>query len=759
MDNSTLIYNAVQRVYRNAIVALIRERLTGRLGDSAPASLRELFGKKNKETGRTYWESIKEAAEERRSGGTGELSTPILDEFDLLGVEHFYTVFEKFFLELCSHKQDANKKEQNQARQVLTGWMKQIKNVRDPVAHPVSADINYEDSLQTLYCARKVLDFCGLPDSSSRILALQKRLLGGVAEVDEKILTDLPPEDEVVMHFIGRHPELAALNNWLNNTTSRRWALSGEGGSGKSAIAYAFGRSVSSRSDHGLEAILWISAKRRRFVEGATLLVDRPDFTDKASSIDAILRFFGESMDERDGEDHVLKLLSEFPTLLIVDDIDTVQGEGEDAIQFLMMSIPEHTGSKVLFTSRRQLFGLGNVTTQVHGMSSGDFEDFVKSRCELMGLDTNLVLTVKQPLLEATDGLPLFVEDLLRLAQTGIGVERAIGLWAEKRGAEARKYAIQREYEKLDDDAKHVLLALAIHGHVRHDDLCKALDWRHDRLLGALQQLHKLFLLPIEKSGKAEVLALNNNTRVLVRELLQGSDAFRRTERMLNAAAGRLVTKRTENEEVSRVLRRAGLLAAQYRFEQAEDELLHVSEKFPGRADILARLAWIQKKNRDFAAARMNFKRAHELGCDQTDAYWHWSDMEASIEEWDASSSAAELGLTKFPDDKGLNFRFGYALHRRGRELIHDGLDGTKSCLTAIDVLEKARKLQILVPRNHSLQQQIYRAMCLTFESMDDGKSLSRHFRLWEKDCPQDPYLKDEYERLRLKYPQFLNAK
>ena len=755
MDNTTILFNAIQRTYRNAVVGLIREKLTGRFGAGAIDQIKDQFTKKNPETGKTYWETIKEAALERRSGGTGELATGIRDEFELLGVEHFFNVFEQHFDDLCPRHAEKSKKEKNQARQVLTTWMKQIKNVRDPVSHPITEDIGYDDSTNVLFCARKILDFCELPEASTQILRLQRTLLGGFSNIGDKILVVLPPADEVVMDFVGRHRELAALSEWLTNGTSKRWALSGEGGKGKSAIAFAFGRSVGCRDDQGIDAVLWMSAKRRRFLEGTAILVDRPDFQDKNSAIRTIINLYG-APDTSASEESALSLLSDFPALLIVDDIDTLEADGEDAIQFLVMTVPERTKSKVLITSRRAMFGMSNLTTQVLGLSQADGEEFIRSRCDLMGIPTAPVLAVKDRLLEVTDASPLFVEDLLRLSQSGFEIDKAIGLWAGKRGTEARKYAIQREFDQLDEDAKQVLLALTANGPCGSEVLCRGLDWSEDRLLSAMQQLRKMFLMPTQRvSGSAQVLALNQNTQILVKEVFGETEAYRRTERLIKAASGALTTKRSEDQRVDRILRGARLLVHQLRADEAEVEVQEAIKTLLPRHSLYATLAWIQKKRKDFASARMNFKRAHDLGSDEADNYWHWSDMEAVNKEWNASARAAELGLQKYKDDQGLLFRLGYALHRQGKELILEGdsTQGSKLCRRAHDILERARRLGDSEGRNYSLRSQIYRAMALNLEALDDSELLSSHLALWKKECPGDNYLTGEYQRLRQKYP------
>jgi hypothetical protein len=374
-----------------------------------------------------------------------------------------------------------------------------------------------------------------------------------------------------------------------------------------------------------------------------------------------------------------------------------------------------------------------------------------------MGLEAAHVLARKGPLLEVTDSSPLFIEDLIRLAQSGIGIDKAIGLWADKRGSEARNYAIQREYDQLADDAKQVLLALTIQGPCRVEDLCRGLDWSDERLSDATQQLRKMFLMPSRNTAaEPDNLALNRNTQTLVRDVFNGTEAFRRTERLMNAARGALRTKRSEDEHVAAVLRRAALLVKQWRAKEAEAELQVEVEKYPGRADLLGTLAWTQKKCGDFAAARMNFRRSHELGCNQCDTYWHWSHMEAQNEEWKASADAAELGIEKVGPEQGLLFRLGYALHRQGRELILEGDDGHKLCRRGQEVLERARNLRDSEHRNYSLRSEINRAIVLNLEALDEGELLARHFARWQNECPGDSDCESEYQRLRKSYPQFL---
>src|SRR5205807_2607345 len=91
----------------------------------------------------------------------------------------------------------------------------------------------------------------------------------------------------------------------------------------------------------------------------------------------------GQSLERR--RTRVLELLDQFPALLIVDDVDSLEGEGENAIEFFTLFMPQ-TKSKVLFTSRRVVFGMANTTTHVGGFNDSDAERFIFSRGQALEL-------------------------------------------------------------------------------------------------------------------------------------------------------------------------------------------------------------------------------------------------------------------------------------------------------------------------------------------------------------------------------------
>src|SRR5262245_41831902 len=151
LSNLAICYEALQRVYRNAVVRYIRTRLVAVYHSDSSSRLRKPFEKE--------WDALRASAEERRK--TGELATEISDEFDLLGVNHFFNLFDAYHEVLCPYSDRADRDQRTKEKNALLGWMKTIKNLRDPLSHPSDDDIVFEDAFTLLDCARRVLTRLG----------------------------------------------------------------------------------------------------------------------------------------------------------------------------------------------------------------------------------------------------------------------------------------------------------------------------------------------------------------------------------------------------------------------------------------------------------------------------------------------------------------------------------------------------------------------------------------------------------------------
>lgn len=753
-DNLTICYQGIQRIYRNAVVVHIREALTKAFASNVEDELKRPFKKE--------WDEIAAAARERRD--TGEVAAPLVDSFDILGVNHFYSLFDAHFDKLCPGRAAAAEKERKSAKAALLGWMKVVKNLRDPLSHPAEIDFDEDDARNMLYCARKVLDFLHLPDAAKDMVELQRGL---DADAPSSVnIVYLPPADEVVVDFIGRRGEIQRLHDWLDDPYAPRRALTGDGGKGKSAIAYAFAREVALGGHTGIDAVIWLSAKARRFVAGRSILVDRPDFIDLESSLDAILRAYGwdvpEGIESKARE--VLMLLEGIPALLVIDDIDTLENAGGGAVPLLLMDIPAKTATRVLITSRRILFGLEACTTQIAGFAEPDAIGFIESRCRLLSLGPAGMLKHAKAIIETTDASPLYIEDLLRLVHIGLPITEAIGVWKQKRGDAAREYAIRREFEQLSTDAQEALLALAaFDGPCTLEQLRSALDWSIERLVDAQQSLRQLYLMPTV-TGDAEALriVLNTNSRILVQRVFEDTDRLRRVKRSVDAVLGRLAPSAAEQTEVAQALR--WVVTALTRafgddavLGQCIQRLEETKKKWPDRCDVSGMEGWVFKRMGRIADAREAFRRAVELGTSERHDYWHWSDLEAKAEEWSEAIRVAERGCKVNPSDAGLHQQLGYCLSRSGQEALRRGEKGPGHALCKRAEASLLRAAELLERDSRSsVRGKLWRALVLNAHSMRDGGAVNRYLLEWRQRSPGETSFESEYDRLRLAYPEHI---
>ena len=280
---NTVCFEGICRVYRNTVVTHIRSVLRREYPDDWESRIATPFSKE--------WDDIRNSAEIRRN--TGELDGELTDDADLLGVNHFYNLFEVYFDCLFPEMQPVSEADRKQKKQAILGWSRTVKNMRDPViGHPADADVTSEDAFMMLDSARRILE--SIDYTAAQSLAKlrdsvknQTKSLGSEVIENQRQLeaSTLPPRESVALNFVGREKELDELNHWLRDPYSRVWLLAGDGGKGKTAIAYEFAIETLQKPPPDLEIVIWLSAKARRFVKGQSIDIENPNFEDLNSAL------------------------------------------------------------------------------------------------------------------------------------------------------------------------------------------------------------------------------------------------------------------------------------------------------------------------------------------------------------------------------------------------------------------------------------------------------------------------------------------
>ncbi len=740
IGSNAICYQGIQRVFRNAVVSFLRDRMTRVFPKDWSSRLKKPFGDE--------WAKAESNANLSRANlGT---TTIVRDDFDLLGTNHFYNVFDIYFDKLftveAGHRVDAAKP----VKARFMGNLKAIKDCRDPLSHPVEDEVPVQEAQHLLYCAQEVLKWIDYINEAKELASLGDRLVG--VDTDEQSqLRRLPSEDSIYLEFVGRNSLLRDLSECFANPLNKRCLLAGDGGKGKSAAAFRFVQNLPpSVGEYPL--ILWLSAKRRRFREGVATKVETPDFTNVEEAVDRILNEYGATSDDlaRDFDSRkklLFEYLDDFPAFIVADDIDSVL-EDDDVVGLFTHEIP-HTRSAVLLTSRRSIPGIRTFT--VRGFDQSEAEEFIETRIRLYGLDKMPFSgPVTKRIVACTDGSPLYMDDLLRLARI-LDINQAISIWTEKGGDEARKYALQREIEKLSLDGRKVLVASAVQEEpISFAEMTDILEFSEERLLSALIELQTLFLFPKAPVVEGEQrYQINLNTKKLVR-LVEGSNGFyARIESRSKALAGKLPT--VQHGLVASLIRQGMLRFNSGQHGEAESLLLGAIEKYPNAADLHGVLGFMYRRMGRIADATTHFEAAHKLKSKNPETYLHWIKMEISEKEWSKAIGVADRALKLVPDVYEIVERKVYALRQAGFDL-HRGLHSEKAAkmwIEAVEEIERSIKSpETLASGARYLNASMYYTMVVCLDMLNKFRDRNRWLERWEREHPDDPMVEVEKDYL-----------
>jgi tetratricopeptide (TPR) repeat protein len=746
-----IVYEAIQRTFRNGVVEVIRQRLSARYGKEAATRVVSAF---------PSWSQIQAAAVE--STATGVVAHPHIDEFAYLDVSHLTVLFNNYF-EVLVPVEGLPPEVVAEIKRQLLAYIREIKTVRDPVAHPSDQDLDPFDALRAVDNAVRVLRQLELSEVADalgparmELAALAAASSGGAPASTDSAIGTLPPRDEIVVDFIGRRDELGRLWEWIIDPHSRRWLLTGDGGKGKSAVAYQFASEVMRHPETQLTGVYWLSAKRRRFSEGQLVTISDPKFSDLDSAVNRLLSEFGwsEHIDKPIQTKKILlcQLVREFPCLIVVDDIDSLNMEQEDAVEFLASDLP-NAGAKVLLTSRRSLLGMGKNCTIIAGLKEEDAENFIDSRLGLFGLDAlGIRSEQRRRIIHLCESSPLYMEDLLRLCSF-LPFDQALDSWQAQAGQNVRRYALERELEMLSGAAREVLeVCCVIDGSATALEIQRILGKGEDAVLESLAEVRRHHLAPApELIEDVPRFGVNANLRALVRATLEGTERLRAMEAAIAAVTGGdLIGKSSRAIEDYR--RQAEVLLRSGHYDKAEATLLKGLEVFPNNAQLYAGLGFVYErwKPQRVADARAAWRRAEELGNRDRRMYLVWTRLEEQQGEWQNMLKVAQMGIDRIVgDDPAVLQQAAYAASRLAQSLRASF--NTERASQEFERSDNYHYKAIRAAKDRGSERHFiarsYRGLIVNSQIQERKSDLCRRLKQWIEWDPEDPTALEEAVR------------
>jgi hypothetical protein len=341
---------------------------------------------------------------------------------------------------------------------------------------------------------------------------------------EEALDHNLPDRTFICSRFVGRRTDMGELWTWLADDFSRVRLIAGEGGLGKTSLAYRFAEEIVTRGVKPFEKVIWLTAKERQFVASEDGYRDtgRTDFHDAESLFRAIALAHGsidsdfEGLSAREVMELALQNCATLPTFVVIDDVDSLSPPDQQRALEFGMRAPRST--KMLLTTRINFSYSPDNVLKLDGLRREEFAEFVevlRSRYKLPSLDSSKV----DHLHEVSDGSPLFTDSLLRLERRGLTLNKAIQQWKGQQGMEARKAALKREVDYLTKPARRVLYVISLLKSCIYPELARIVDYAEQTLGDALVELSSLFLINMPTVAKQASYTVDPSTALLVLEI------------------------------------------------------------------------------------------------------------------------------------------------------------------------------------------------------------------------------------------------
>lgn len=341
----------------------------------------------------------------------------------------------------------------------------------------------------------------------------KKRRAQNISEVPniEIEIQNLPVKQNLpnAREFIGRESEIEKILEILRpypHSQEHLITIDGVGGIGKSALAIEVGHRIlrshsHTRTPERFDAVIWTSAKRDLLTTGGVL--PRPQIIRTLEQIYIVIAFTlnqPEIMQLKSDEqyDAIRKILSQQRTLLIVDNLETI--DEEEVVSFLR-ELPAPT--KCIVTSRHRIDVAYPIRLQ--GMSEDEAQKLINSECARHRI--TIGIEDSKRLFDRTGGVPLAL--VLSIAQIarGFGVTSVIDRLG-KRTDDVARFCLDYSLEKISSNGWKLLMALSLFsaGTVRDllGDIAELSETDRDECLAELEKLslinrstNKIWMLPL----------------------------------------------------------------------------------------------------------------------------------------------------------------------------------------------------------------------------------------------------------------------